>query len=227
MMGDDKRVKATVILLCYNQEKTVRRAMDSLLRQTCGYTFEILVADDGSTDATRDICSEYSVKYPERVRMLPRVPNKGIVSNYFDAVEAARGEYVADCAGDDEWIDASRMEKQIRALDENPCVMVVSSKVETYDTFTREKRTLSGCMMSEDDTAKKNYFSGESVMKALFNHTDSLPYVLSSALYRKAPVMRILREKPDILRCHDGGVEDVPLIAALAAAGDVLYLPLK
>lgn len=226
-MGDDKRVKATVILLCYNQEKTVRRAMESLLRQTCGYPFEILVADDGSTDATREICSEYSVKYPEKVRMLPRVPNKGIVSNYFDAVEASRGEYVADCAGDDEWLDASRLEKQIRALDENPRVMAVSSKVETYDTLTREKRVLSGCMMSEGDTAKKNYFSGESVMKALFNHTDSLPYVLSSALYRKAPVMRILREKPDILRCHDGGVEDVPLIAALAAAGDLLYLPLK
>lgn len=221
------RIKATIILLTYNQEKTVGRAMESLLRQTCGYSFEILVADDGSTDGTRAICEKYAVRYPDRIRILPESRNRGIVDNYFDAVLSANGEYIADCAGDDEWLDAYRLEKQIRTLEENPRVMAVSSNVETFYPATNEKRITPGCMMTEEETAKKNYFTGESVLKALFNHTDSLPYVLSSALYRRAPVVRLLEENPDVIRCHDGGVEDVPVIAALAAAGDVMYLPLK
>lgn len=88
---------ATVILLCYKQESTIRRAIESVLRQRCRYSYEILVADDASPDATRRICEEYATRYPETVRMLPPAPNKGLVDNYFDAVLASRGKYVADC----------------------------------------------------------------------------------------------------------------------------------
>lgn len=226
--GAIRQPKATVILLCYNQEGTVGRAIESVLRQQCAYPFEVLVADDCSTDSTREICARYAAMYPDVVRMLPEHPNKGIVDNYFDALLAARGEYVADCAGDDEWLDPSRMERSIRLLDENPDVPVVFTDTEVYDgkrvpDSVRHNAPNSAVTPAADAVRR---IKGSDIMAHVLNHTNSLPYVLSAALFRRLPVAQALEREPDVIRCHDAGIEDVPMIALLAREGDALHLPL-
>ncbi len=87
------RPDISVIILTYNQQHTVAQAIESVLAQnTPDYCVEIVIGDDGSTDATRDICSGYAARYPERIRLMPEAPNKGVVRNYFDTLEACRGD---------------------------------------------------------------------------------------------------------------------------------------
>lgn len=221
-VSDPRDLRATVILLCYNQESKIRAAMESVLRQRCPYRFEILVADDDSSDRTRVICEEYAARYPGIVRLLPPHPNKGIVDNYFDAVLNARGEYVADCAGDDRWEDPDRLRRSIEALDADASLSVVFTDTVLVRENVDGSETALRIM---GDEVLPERVAGKDILLRVLNHTTALPYVLSSALFRRSPVVDALSATPDILRCHAAGVEDVPLIAFLATKGDALHLP--
>jgi len=52
----------TIIIPAYNEEKNIRMAVDSCLNQDYNGSIEVIVVDDGSTDKTRQICSEYVKK---------------------------------------------------------------------------------------------------------------------------------------------------------------------
>lgn len=225
MMDSVCEPKATIILLCYNQEATVSRALESVLAQKTRFNYEVLVADDCSTDSTRRICEEYARRYPDKIRMMPEAPNKGVVDNYFDALLAARGEYVGDCAGDDEWLSEDRLERQITALDENDDVSAVSSNAESFAVSTGETKILPGSLFVGDKDKRIVKAEGRRVLEATLDHDDALPYVLSSALYKKGPIVELLKHQPEIVRCKEGGVEDLPLIAALGSTGNLLHLP--
>ena len=68
-------IAVSVIVPAYNAEKTVGKTLDSLLGQTLK-NIEILVVDDGSKDATRQVISQY-VQKDSRVRLLPKDINEG------------------------------------------------------------------------------------------------------------------------------------------------------
>lgn len=215
-------MKASVIIFTYNQEKTVGRAIESVLRQECEDPWEIVLSDDCSTDGTRVICEEYAARYPERIRLMPKVGNRGLVGNYFDAFEFARGEYISDCAGDDEWVDPSRLQRQIEVLEANPDVSVCYSDVEVAEEGKPP-------YLHSSDPIRNKYFrgrvKGRDLLIATLNHTKSLPYTLSAALYRKAPVEALYRASRKMIRNEESGVEDVPLLAAISSAGDGVWLP--
>ena len=110
----------SVGVMGYNQEKYVRQAMDSILAQKCTYPFEIVVADDASTDNTRKILEEYQQKHLDLIRMLPKTPNKGVLKNYASVVKACTGKYIAFCHCDDYWHDPLKLQKQVDFLESNP-----------------------------------------------------------------------------------------------------------
>ena len=242
-------MKATVILLTYNQESSVERALKSLLAQECTYPYEILVADDSSSDNTRQICLKLAKSNPNIIRMMPVLPNRGLVGNYFDAFEEARGEYISDCAGDDEWLDPKRLQKSIELLDSDPSLSAVFTNVEIRKTVTEEQLKNTDIKRQNKIRNSTNHIKntdtishtsdnpeyarwmrpripGREILKGLFNHRKTLPYILSSALYRKESVMKIYSKDKEMIRNPEGGVEDVPLIAALASQGDAAYIPI-
>lgn len=224
-VAEGNRIYATIILLTYQQRHTVKKAMESLLAQECDFRFEILVADDGSSDGTREICEGYAMRYPDLIRIMPAQPNKGLVDNYFDAVQRARGLYVTDCAGDDEWIDSGRLRKQIEALDADGSLSAVFCDVVAYDSSTGVSHVKKSSLFSHGEVSEGRRFSGSDVLRRALDSVDSLPFVLSGALYRRKPIVEALERYPEVMRCHDGGVEDIPVICALGASGDVMYLP--
>ena len=64
----------TVAIPCYNSEAYMRHAIDSALPED--ERIEILIIDDGSSDATGQIADEYSQRFPDSVRSVHQ-PNKG------------------------------------------------------------------------------------------------------------------------------------------------------
>jgi len=84
----------TVIITCYNQAHFLGEAIESALRQTC-QPREVLVVDDGSTDATPEVVSRYP-----RVRYI-RQKNQGVVAARNRGLRESQGEYLVYLDGDD------------------------------------------------------------------------------------------------------------------------------
>ncbi|MDE6272673.1 MAG: glycosyltransferase family 2 protein [Muribaculaceae bacterium] len=218
--------KASIIILTYNQESTIARAIESVLRQRCRYPFEILLADDCSPDGTRGVAARYAEEYPDIVRLMPEHPNRGLVDNYFDALQECRGEYIGDCAGDDEWLDDTRLERQIEILDGDQTLSVVFTDVEEL-TIDKDGKRHSRLNSSREDCRRwmRDRISGEEITIGVLDNRRTLPFVLSSALYRKSALAKTLDVHPELVRIPEMGVEDVPVIAALGRGGDAKYIP--
>ena len=75
----------SVIVITYNEEKTIARTLDSILMQKCSLPIEIVIGEDNSTDGTRAVCEDYARRFPSIIRLMDKAPNKGLVDNFFDA----------------------------------------------------------------------------------------------------------------------------------------------
>lgn len=104
--------KVTIAIPVYNDAKFLHEALDSIFAQTFS-DFELLVVDDGSTDATLSILTSYSDK---RLRIIRHEANQGRPFARNTALNAANGEYLAWMDGDDT-CHAQRIEKQVAFLD--------------------------------------------------------------------------------------------------------------
>lgn len=124
MKNFDKDILISVCVPTYNQEKELPAALDGILMQE-GVNFEIIIANDGSTDSTGEICEDYKRKYPDIITYINQPQNKGIVENSKDCLLAAKGKYIAVCEGDDYWVTTDKLYKQANALEHDPAISLV------------------------------------------------------------------------------------------------------
>ena len=114
----------SVIVPVYNTEKYLRRCLESLVHQTLK-DLEILVVDDGSTDRSPEILSEFENNYPGRVRVI-RKENGGQASARNLGIRECSGDYVGFVDSDD-YVDTAMYEEMLRAALADNCDMVECS----------------------------------------------------------------------------------------------------
>ncbi len=119
--------RISVLVPCFNHGQFIGEAIDSIRAQTL-QDFEIIVVDDGSTDAqTRTTLNELA---GQRITVLS-TENKGLPAARNHAARHSCGELLCAVDADDklapEWFD-----KAVRALDERPDVAFVSHWLETF-----------------------------------------------------------------------------------------------
>ncbi len=107
----------SIILPTYNRAYCIRKAVDSVLRQTCP-RWELLVIDDGSTDNTEEIIA-FCTALDGRVRYYRQDCNKGVSAARNEGIRQARYEYIAFQDSDDLWHE-DKLEKQMRVFEERP-----------------------------------------------------------------------------------------------------------
>jgi glycosyltransferase involved in cell wall biosynthesis len=122
----------SVIVPFFNLEKYVTRCLDSILGQTYR-NLEVIAIDDGSTDGTAEILSEYASK-DKRVTFI-RQTNIGAGAASNRGIELARGGYIAFVDNDD-WVEPAMYEKLIRALEDNDADMSVCNFNLVYEDHT-------------------------------------------------------------------------------------------
>ncbi len=93
--------RLSVIIITYNQENVIHRAIDSLVAQI-DYIYEICISDDCSKDKTWEILNEYKNKYPNVFKLNRNNPNLGIFQNVEKTWTMPTGDVVYQMAGDDE-----------------------------------------------------------------------------------------------------------------------------
>lgn len=91
----------SVVMCTYNGEKYIREQLDSILAQTYPL-LEVIIQDDGSTDATPDICRAYAARH-SNIRFTVNEQNLGFNRNFQSACTKAKGQFVAISDQDDVW----------------------------------------------------------------------------------------------------------------------------
>lgn len=121
----------SVIMATFNCERTIKRAIDSILNQTFR-DWEFVICDDCSTDRTKDILDEYQKKYPEKFIIIQNNRNSKLPFSLNHCLKYARGEFIARMDGDDVSLP-DRFEKQVTFLNENPKYQVVGTSMTRFD----------------------------------------------------------------------------------------------
>ena len=130
-----ENVKVTVWLSTYNQEPYVAQALDSILMQKTDFSFEIVAADDCSTDRTQEIILDYQKRYPDKIVTFFPEHNLGGCRKLTACIDAGlfRGEYLSYLEGDDYWLDEKRLQTLVDFLDSNPEYSRVSYRRKIID----------------------------------------------------------------------------------------------
>ncbi len=122
----NESIKLSVLITTYNLEAYIRQTLESVVRQEYDGGYEILVGDDGSSDATVRIVNEYSEKYPGLIRVFVREREEGVSYSKIERaslnrimlLEEAKGEYISFLDGDDFYTDDHRLKRLSDILDD-------------------------------------------------------------------------------------------------------------
>ncbi len=110
--------RLSVLMITYNHEMFVAKAIKSILMQEIAEPYEIVVADDCSTDGTLEAIRSVARANPDvKFRFLDTKENLGITKNYQRAFKAITSDYVAVIEGDDYWVDTQKLRAQLAFLD--------------------------------------------------------------------------------------------------------------
>ena len=112
----------SIIIPVYNAKEYLRRCVDSVLNQEFR-NFELILANDGSTDGSGTICDDYRSR-DSRVHVIHK-ENTGVSDTRNRALLLARGVYIQFIDSDD-WITPEATHLLIRSMEQYPCDMVIS-----------------------------------------------------------------------------------------------------
>ena len=155
----------SVIMPCYNAEKYLKEAIDSVLAQS-EKNFELLLINDGSTDLTESIIKSYS---DPRIVYLKNENNKGLIYSLNKALKQSNGSYIARIDADD-ICKKNRLLCQVEFLEKNVEINVVGSNAELIDENSN--------VIGELKMPKKD----KDIKAALFAYS---PFIHPSVMFRR------------------------------------------
>ena len=102
----------SVVVIFLNAERFLRDAVASVFAQTYD-RWELLLVDDGSTDAGGKIAERFALEHPDQVRYLdhPGHENRGMSASRNLGIRAARGDFIAFLDADDVWLPGKLTEQ--------------------------------------------------------------------------------------------------------------------
>lgn len=151
--------KVSVCMITYNHENFIEQAVRSVLEQDVDFEIELVVGEDCSTDRTADVLRDLTGRDPERIRLILRPDNLGMMGNLLATLSECKGEYVAFLEGDDYWCDPDKLRKQVAVLERDTSVSMVFTSIwvlkdgiRTLSDWTHEKK----CRYTLEDLLKGN-----------------------------------------------------------------------
>lgn len=163
----EPEVLVSVIMITYNQEAFIDEAIRSVVKQHTTFPYELVIANDASTDATAEHCRLWAERYPDIIRFVDRKENLGLQRNYLDAYARCRGKYIAICEGDDWWCSRHKLQRQVDYMEAHPECAVCFHRVVNYYADKHTMSLSNGGQKPEltlHDLSKANVITNLSVM---------------------------------------------------------------
>lgn len=132
-------MRLSVLIITYNHEKYIGKAIESALAQETDFDFEVVVGDDCSTDGTRKVIMDYMRRHPGKIIVPCGDRNVGANRNFIRSLAICRGKYVALLDGDDYWTSPKKLQTQVDYLENRQeCVMCFHDVENIFEDFTGE-----------------------------------------------------------------------------------------
>ena len=180
--------KVIVGLPVYNGQKYLGAAIESHLSQSFG-DFDLVISDNGSTDATPEICSNYASK-DKRIKYLRSPENRGILWNHrrvFEAIESPNQYF--RWAGADDIMEPGLLQAMVEVLNTRPGVEAVVPATKNIN----DHGEIIGSMARTLDLQSSDVFErAHDVLVANYQH------VIAYGLLR-ASTLRLMRTRPDYI----------------------------
>lgn len=181
----------SIIVPVFNAEKYIKRCLDSILNQEYK-DFELLLIDDGSTDASPELCDQYAAS-DGRIKVIHK-PNTGVSDSRNQALDLAQGTYIQFLDSDD-WITPDATKLFVRCADSSDCDMVIS------DFY----RVIGENLSHKGDIEKEGLLTREEFADFMMENPADFYYgVLWNKLYKRDIIdAHHLRMDPAISWCED------------------------
>lgn len=160
----------SVVIPCYNAEKTIVRALDSIVNQTL-LPLEVIIVDDKSTDSSCDVIKNYAKEQEHRlkIKLIELDKNSGPAKARNIGWDNAYGDYIAFLDADDSW-HPQKIELQYGYMQEHPDVALSghlyevvnaqpepkSQKIDNVEVITKSKLLIRNRFATPTVMLKKN-----------------------------------------------------------------------
>ncbi len=181
-------MKVSIIVATYNREKTLLRALESILQQTHS-DIEVVVVDDGSTDSTEKLMKTVT---DSRVRYIKLDKNSGASIARNRGVQEATGDYILVWDSDDV-LYPNAFERILSVFDQHPEVFIVSAparvlvdaKEKTYPHFPTGEVRLIDILCKKLPSNMKVRVARTSVMKQVSYKSRNIDFLVNVELIEK------------------------------------------
>ncbi len=130
--GDNFPVEASVIIPVRNRTKTIKDAVESVLKQKPDFDFNLIIVDNYSTDGTTGILKDFAQKDKRVIHIIPDRTDLGIGGCWNVGVHSEHcGKYAVQLDSDDVYKDENTLQKMVDVFHSENCAMVVGSYMMT------------------------------------------------------------------------------------------------
>ena len=121
-------VEASVIIPVRNRVRTIEDAIKSVLSQQTNFTFNLIIADNYSTDGTTEVIEKYAEKDARLIHLIPDRKDLGIGGCWnAAAAHPSCGKFAIQLDSDDIYLDNTTLQQVVDAFYKEKCAMVVGS----------------------------------------------------------------------------------------------------
>ncbi len=207
--------KVSIVIPCYNQVGYTYACLRSILEYTKDVTYEVIIADDVSTDATANLS-----QYAEGLVIRRNQTNQGFLLNCNQAAEAARGDYIL-FLNNDTTVTEHWLSSLVTLIESDASIGMVGSKLVYPDGRLQEA---GGIIWS--DGSGWNYGRLGNPDSSQYNYVKDVDYISGAAIMLSAALWRQIGGFDE--RYAPAYYEDVDLAFAVRRAGlRVVYQPLS
>ncbi|ADC46923.1 glycosyl transferase GT2 family [Methanobrevibacter ruminantium M1] len=149
--ASENKIKVSVIIPIYNNEKFLSKCLDSVINQTLN-EIEIICIDDGSSDNSIEILNQYVLK-DSRLKIISQ-ENLGAATARNNGLKIAKGEYIAFLDSDD-WLELNAFEKLYENITTNNSDLVLFNSIEHKENANLKERI----HIKNDSIPDYNYYT--------------------------------------------------------------------
>lgn len=215
----------SVCIQTYQHVDYIKECLNSILNQKTNFEFEILLGEDNSSDGTREICIDYAIKFPNKIKLFQHNRENNIAIdglptgrfNFMYNLYSARGKYIALCEGDDYWTDPLKLQKQVDFLEKYQEVNLTGHYAQVIDSLGNKRHVIGKHF--------QNYFTHEEITyrnlriptaSLVFRNNIEFPEWITQVYGGDRAIiylnslkgdLKILEFTGSIYRIHEGGVE--------------------
>lgn len=161
----------SIVIPCYNQVHYTYACLQSILEFTKDVTYEVIIADDVSTDATAELS-----RYAEGLVICRNETNQGFLRNCNQAAKAARGKYIMFLNNDTK-VTEGWLSSLVNLIESDSTIGMVGSKLVYPDGRLQEA---GGIIWS--DGSGWNYGRLDDPDKAEYNYVKDVDYISGAAI---------------------------------------------